>query len=167
MALSAKHQVFVAEYLKDLNATAAAKRAGYSEGNAHVTGSRLTTEHKECMAAIAEAKKARAERMHIDQDYVIKVLVETTERCRQQISPLFDNKGQPLLGKNADGELVPMFKFDSIGALRGAELLGKHLGMFPTKLEHGGPNGQPLPAPVNAIPLQEVRELIKELADAV
>ena len=39
--LSDKHQRFVAEYLVDLNATAAARRAGYSEASAKTTGPRL------------------------------------------------------------------------------------------------------------------------------
>jgi hypothetical protein len=41
MALNPKQQRFVAEYLKDLNATQAAIRAGYKADNADVTGPRL------------------------------------------------------------------------------------------------------------------------------
>jgi len=40
-SLSPKHARFVAEYLKDLNATQAAKRAGYSEKTAKQQGTRL------------------------------------------------------------------------------------------------------------------------------
>lgn len=43
MALSGKQARFVAEYLKDQNATQAAIRAGYSKGTAKQQGSRLLT----------------------------------------------------------------------------------------------------------------------------
>ena len=43
MALSPKQARFVAEYLKDQNATQAAIRAGYSKGTAKQQGSRLLT----------------------------------------------------------------------------------------------------------------------------
>jgi len=39
--LTPKQQLFVKEYLTDLNATAAAKRAGYSEKNADKIGPEL------------------------------------------------------------------------------------------------------------------------------
>lgn len=41
MALSAKHEAFITEYLKCFNATQAAINAGYSENSAGVTGHRL------------------------------------------------------------------------------------------------------------------------------
>ena len=44
--LNPKQQKFVLEYCKDLNATQAAIRAGYSEASAHVTASRLLSNAK-------------------------------------------------------------------------------------------------------------------------
>ena len=41
MALTKKRRKFIQEYLKDFNATQAAKRAGYSERTAYSQGSRL------------------------------------------------------------------------------------------------------------------------------
>lgn len=38
--LTPRQELFCLEYLKDFNATAAAKRAGYAEASAHVSGSR-------------------------------------------------------------------------------------------------------------------------------
>jgi phage terminase small subunit len=118
-------------------------RAGYSEGNAHVTSSRLMKK-PEVKAMIAERMKARAERTEITQDYVLKVLHETTERCRQTVSPIIDKQGNAVLTKNREGELVAAFKFDAFGALKGAELMGKHLGMFVDKVEHTGKDGGPI-----------------------
>ena len=52
---SPKHQRFVAEYLKDLNATQAAIRAGYSPKTANRQGSRLLS-NADIQAAIAKGQ---------------------------------------------------------------------------------------------------------------
>ncbi len=51
-----QHAIFVAEYLKNPNATAAARAAGYSEASAHTQGSRLL-QRIDIQAAI-DARKA-------------------------------------------------------------------------------------------------------------
>jgi phage terminase small subunit len=43
MALTNKHRKFIDEYLKDMNASAAAERAGYAPATARQQGSRLLT----------------------------------------------------------------------------------------------------------------------------
>jgi phage terminase small subunit len=70
--LTPKQQLFVREYLVDLNATAAYRRAGYeARGNsAEVNASRLLSKAK-IFAAIQEAFQARAERTRITQDRVL------------------------------------------------------------------------------------------------
>ena len=73
MALTEKQERFVAEYLVDLNATAAAKRAKYSEKTAYSMGQRLLKK-VEIQAAIQEAIKKRARRTEITQDMVLKEL---------------------------------------------------------------------------------------------
>ena len=73
MALTEKQERFVAEYLVDLNATAAAKRANYSERTAYSMGQRLLKK-VEIQAAIQEAIKKRAHRTEITQDMVLKEL---------------------------------------------------------------------------------------------
>ncbi len=60
MSLTPKQARFVEEYLIDLNATAAAKRAGYSERTAYAQGQRLL-KNVEIAAAIQKAQKARSE----------------------------------------------------------------------------------------------------------
>jgi len=61
---------FVEEYLKDLNGTQAAIRAGFSKASARVTASRLLR-NAAVRAAIAAAKTARTERTGIDADRVL------------------------------------------------------------------------------------------------
>jgi len=133
MALSAKQARFVDEYLVDLNATEAAKRAGYSERSAHVQGSRLL-ENASVSRAIRERQADRAERTEIDQDWVIDRLVRVTERC-MQAEPVMDKRGDQVETETPDGERAKAFMFDSKGANGALQLLGRHLGMFNDKLD--------------------------------
>lgn len=70
MALTAKQQRFVQEYLIDLNATQAAIRAGYSERTARKIGQENLTK-PDIQAAIQEAQNQRAERTEISADMVL------------------------------------------------------------------------------------------------
>lgn len=70
MALNAKQARFVEEYLVDLNASAAARRAGYSEDTAGSQGFDLLKK-PEIQAAIASAQEARSKRTEITQDMVL------------------------------------------------------------------------------------------------
>ena len=106
MGLSAKQEKFVDEYLIDLNATQAAIRAGYSECGAPVQGNRLLT-NANVKAEIAKRQVERSKRTTVSQDYVLTTIVDVVERCK----------------KNG-------VDFNANGALKGAELLGRHLGMF-------------------------------------
>ena len=110
--LTPKQRAFVEEYLIDLNATASAKRAGYSQRTAYSIGEE-NLRKPEIQKAIAEAQKARAERVKLTQDYVINDLMEIVERCMEREA------------------------FNAIGAIRALELLGKHLGMFRERVEMG------------------------------
>jgi phage terminase small subunit len=111
--LTAKQQLFVKEYLVDLNATQAAIRAGYSKKTANRIGGQLLV--KTCIAnALQKAIEERNRRVEVNQDFVVAALVETVERCLNRIG-------------NDD--------FSPSGANRALELLGKHLGMFVDRTE--------------------------------
>ncbi|ABF63533.1 PBSX phage terminase small subunit [Ruegeria sp. TM1040] len=70
MALTAKQERFVAEYLIDLNATQAAIRAGYSAKTAYSVGHE-NLKKPEIAKAIQEANSKRSERTEITQDRVL------------------------------------------------------------------------------------------------
>lgn len=75
MALTAKQQAFVLEYLIDLNASQAAIRAGYSKRTAGQIGDE-NLKKPQIAQAIREAKNSRNERVQINADYVLNRLVE-------------------------------------------------------------------------------------------
>lgn len=84
--LTPKQRLFVAEYLKDLNATQAAIRCGYSEATAEQQGSRLFR-NVQIREAIDAALAQREERTQIDADWVLKRLAEEAEA---DLSDLYD-----------------------------------------------------------------------------
>lgn len=75
MALTAKQQRFVDEYLKDLNATQAAIRAGYSEKTARSISNENMTK-PDIQAAIAKGMQDRSGRTQITQDMVLQELAK-------------------------------------------------------------------------------------------
>lgn len=129
MALTPKQAAFVREYLVDLNATKAAERAGYSVDTARSIGHENLTK-PDIADAIERATKERAERTQITADYVLNGIKGLVERCIQAVSVL-DDEG------NETGE----WRFEANPALKGYELLGKHLRLFTDKVEHSGKVG--------------------------
>jgi phage terminase small subunit len=108
VALNDKRAAFVREYLIDLNATQAAKRAGYSDKTAYSQGQRLLKD-AEIQRAVEAGKAERAERASLSAEMVIDGLRSIAQ------------------GEASDSARV-----------RAYELLGKHLGMFTDKTEHSG-----------------------------
>lgn len=71
--LTARQQLFCREYLIDLNAAAAAKRAGYKATTARQQGQRLLTKVY-IQEEIAHLMQARKHRLDIDADAVVREL---------------------------------------------------------------------------------------------
>ena len=129
--LTDKQQRFVQEYIIDLNATQAAIRAGYSEKTADVQGPRLLGNVR-IREEIRKAQAEAAKRLHLSQNWVLLRLKEISDRCCQAVPVMQFNRS------SGEWEETGEYKFDSAGANRATELLGKHLGMFVEKVEHTG-----------------------------
>lgn len=161
--LTPKQQRFVEEYLVDLNATQAAIRAGYSERTARSQGSRLLT-NADISRAIGAAKQQRAQRTELDADWVLSGLREVAERCMTAVPVVrfdFTEKAMvPVLDDEGNG----VWQFDSRGANRAIELVGKHLGMFVDRHEHSGPGGKPIPVETLTTP-SDPEQLFRDHAD--
>jgi len=161
--LTPKQQLFVKEYLIDLNATQAAIRAGYSKKNADKIGPELIGKTR-IQAALQKEMDKRAERTGITADYVLNTIYETVERCRQAY-PVLDRRGNQVYAETPDGKMLPAYTFDSKGVLKGCELLGKHLKLFTEKHEHTGADGGPIQT--QALTDQELDAKIKRLIGQV
>ena len=77
--LTTKQQLFVMEYVVDLNGKQAAIRAGYSARTAEVQASRLLR-HVKVQAAVKQAQVSLVERVELRQEWVIDRLREIVER---------------------------------------------------------------------------------------
>lgn len=117
MKLTPKQAAFVAEYLVDLNATQAAIRAKYSKKTAHVQGPRLLG-NVAVRRALDIALAERAARLGVKAEDVLGDVARLAAKAE------------------AEGELSV--------ALRGKELLGKHVGLWIDKVEHSGSIARPL-----------------------
>lgn len=88
--LTPKQARFIDEYLVDLNAAAAARRAGYAAKRADVIGHENLGK-PEIAAAIAAAKTERSRRTQVDADWVLRRLHRDAVA---NIADLFDEHGK-------------------------------------------------------------------------
>lgn len=157
--LTARQEEFVQQYLIDLNASAAYRRAGYTAcGNcAEVNAARLLRNAK-VAAAIEKAMAERAARNNIDADRVLRELgriafldvrrIFNAEGSLKRLDELDDDTAAALasldvveLGGDAGGVIRKVRLADKLRAL---ELIGKHLGMFRERVEVSGNAANPL-----------------------
>lgn len=121
-SLNDKQRRFVDRYVVHLNSRMAAQEAGYSpSGRADASADRLMA-NPLVRAAIEERLRRARDKSDLDEAYVITRLQKIAERCMT---------AEPVL---MDGEPTGEYRFDSGGANRSLELLGKHLGMFADRL---------------------------------
>jgi phage terminase small subunit len=137
---NARHERFAQELAKGATADEAYQLAGYSANR----GNASTLKAKQIIAdRVEEILGAIADRVVIDEAYVLSTIKDTVERCRQA-EPVRDRKGEIVLTETPDGSVAPAYVFNSNSVLRGAELLGKHIGMFKERVEHTGKDGGPI-----------------------
>lgn len=134
MALNAKHILFVNDYMVSHNATESYKKVyGCSEEAARKNGSRLMT-NDDIRSEIERRQKEVNTKIEKDTGISVQWVVDSfktiAERCMQAEPSLVDD----------DGNILE-WKFDSSGANKAVESIGKYLGMFKDKVEHSGSIG--------------------------
>lgn len=158
MPLTPQQSLFVAEYLKDLNATQAAIRAGYSAKTANEQGCRLLT-NVSVAEAVAEAMKKRIERTEISADRVLKefarmgfVNMASFLKVDENGLPIADFSAlseddwaavqeltiteNVMMGSEDNAVLNRKVKFKLHAKDASLTQIGRHLGMFTDKTEH-------------------------------
>ena len=113
--LTEKQERFCLEYIKDLNATQAAIRAGYSERSANNIGPTNLVKPS-ISARIGELKAEIAESIKIDATWLLQASVDLYNKCME---------GEEV--KDRDGASMGFAKFHPAGAGKALELIGKHV----------------------------------------
>lgn len=145
--LTKKQQLFVDEYLIDLNATQAAIRAGYSVDTASAIGCENLTKPN-IQQAIAERMAERSRRTGVNQD---RVVLELAKIAFVKMTDIVDSNGK-IKDTATDDDLscIESVKYKCSDTdtgysverevkispkLKALELLGKHLGMWNDKID--------------------------------
>lgn len=145
--LTKKQQLFVNEYLIDLNATQAAIRAGYSVESARDIGCENLTKPN-IQQAIAKEMAERSKRTGVNQD---RVVLELAKIAFVKMTDIVDDEGR-IKSDATDDDLacIESVKFKEsysdtgsmterevkiASKMKALELLGKHLGMWNDKID--------------------------------
>lgn len=131
--ITAKQLRFIDEYLIDLNGRQAAIRSGYSVKTSENQASRMLSK-SHIIARVNERRRELSEVTKVNQEWVLNRLIEISNKCVQAVPVMeFDPIAKEMKQKKAlndKGEEVGVFMFDSNGANKATELIGKHLGFF-------------------------------------
>lgn len=148
-----KQAAFVREYLVDLNASDAARRAGYSPDTAGQIGYNLL-QRSDIQAAIQIAMDERAVRVGLSQDWVVSRLMTIAD---SNLRDAFNEAGELLKPHQwapktsyamasvevdtvsaGAGAVTHTAKLKTRDALKALELLGRHQNMFKDQVELTG-----------------------------
>ena len=145
--LREKQQLFVDEYLIDLNGTQAAIRAGYSAKTANEQASRMLA-NVSIQQAISEKMAERSKRTGVNQDRVVQELAKI---AFLKMTDVVDHNGkikddaseddlsciESIKYKHSDTDAGSSTEREvkTASKLKALELLGKHLGMWNDKLD--------------------------------
>ena len=160
--LNQRQELFCREYIKDLNGTQAAIRAGYSPKTADRMAYELLKK-PEIQAFVLQSKAERVEEVKIDANYVLKRLIEIDE---MDVADILDDGGDFLPIRNwpkvwrttlsgLDIAIINSGDTESIikkikwpDKVKNLELLGKHIGVgaFTEKVDHTSSDGSMSPA---------------------
>jgi phage terminase small subunit len=124
-----KVERFCQEYIFDFNGAAACIRAGYSKNGASTQATRMMANPK-VAARVEELKLQLAEKTGITTEFVINGLREIADRCMQKVPVMKWDYGTKQMVQEQDENGNDIWMFDSQGANRAMELLGKHTGAF-------------------------------------
>lgn len=160
--LNQRQELFCREYIKDLNGTQAAIRAGYSPKTADRMAYELLKK-PEIQAFVLQSKAERVEEVKIDANYVLKRLIEIDE---MDVADILDDVGDFLpirkwpktwrttlsgldiaIINSGDTEAI-IKKIKWPDKVKNLELLGKHIGVgaFTEKVDHTSSDGSMSPA---------------------
>lgn len=130
--LNEKQKKFIEEYVICLNATEAAKKAGYSKKTAYSIGQE-NLKKPEIKKAINEYLKKIQDEKIADAKEVLQHLTSVLRGQQMEETIVIEGQGNGISkARKIKKEISPRDR------LKAAELLGKRYGLFNDKLEHSG-----------------------------
>ena len=174
--LNQRQELFCREYIKDLNGTQAAIRAGYSQKTADRMAYELLKK-PEIQAFVLQSKAERVDAVKVDANYVLKRLIEIDE---MDVADILDDGGDFLPIKKwpktwrttlsgLDIAIINSGDTESIikkikwpDKVKNLELLGKHIGVgaFTEKVDHTSSDGSMSPAKPTRAEILEAQKAI-------
>lgn len=183
--LTPKQQLFVEEYIKDLNATQAYIRAGYKARGraAENNASRLLGKNAGVAAAIQERMDRRSERTQVQADDVVRQLVRMGLSDPRRLYDADGNLLPPhklpediamavqavdvIRNISPEGEVTETYKYKLSDRVKPLEMIGKHLGkalgQWAEKLEHTGKDGGPIESVSADLSPEEASKLYRDM----
>lgn len=181
--LNQRQELFCREYIKDLNGTQAAIRAGYSPKTADRMAYELLKK-PEIQAFVLQSKAERVADVKVDANYVLKRLIEIDE---MDVADILDDGGDFLpirkwpktwrttlsgldiaIINSGDTEAI-IKKIKWPDKVKNLELLGKHIGVgaFTEKVDHTSSDGSMSPAKPTRAEILEAQKAIGSELDGL
>ncbi len=120
-----RQEAFCQHYVVNKNGSDAAIKAGYAPKTARITASKLLT-NANIKARIIELTAETIKETKIDANWVLTGAKQVFDRCMQN-EPVLNAKGEPAMVKTKSGEVAAAYRFDSAGANKALEIVGKHI----------------------------------------
>ena len=174
--LNQRQEMFCREYIKDLNGTQAAIRAGYSPRTADRMAYELLKK-PEIQAFVLQSKAERVEEVKVDANYVLKRLIEIDE---MDVADILDDGGDflpirswpkvwrttlsgldiAIINSGDTESIIKKIKWPD--KVKNLELLGKHIGVgaFTEKVDHTSSDGSMSPARPTRAEILEAQKAI-------
>ena len=156
--LNDRQKLFCNEYMIDLNGTQAAIRAGYKPKNAYAMAYE-NLKKPEIQEYLQQLKEGIRKRNRISQDELMQDLIEIKNRCLQNVPVMYYDRSEKEWKHEGAEDGEPLYKFDSQGATKALDLLGKMTGAYKEDNEQKQPNNICFPATFNILPVKGTDEL--------
>jgi len=165
--LNQRQEMFCREYIKDLNGTQAAIRAGYSEKTAASIGQENLIK-PEIQAEIQKLMDVRSNKVEVTADRVLQELkvmafydaadiAGVPMNCPADIVKLPEDVRRCIIGWGWDK--AGNFTLKLASKTQQLELIGRHLKMFTDKTEHTGMDGSPLIAGATILSPEQMEQI--------
>lgn len=141
--LTDKQRRFCEEYVADFNGCQAAIRAGYSKNSAKEQASRLLT-NDNVSEYVKKLIDELSDKTKLNHEWVLKRFRDISDRCMQAVPVMEFDSVNKVMVQSTDEDGKGIWEFDSSGANKSTEMIGKHLGFF----EKDNEQSRPITSPV-------------------